>query len=154
MSKHLSAARRSRRGCGFLLVRIDGMQHMAEAQGQQAAVTIMRDVASIVLRSVRAADLAGRYDGETIMIVLPNAQLSTTITVAERVRTNLRASIVPDDQPQHDGVSIGATAYPECASDLAAILSTAEEALRDARRAGRDQLATAPIGRQETPPES
>ena len=153
LSKHLSAARRARRGCGFLLVRIDGMQRMLQTQGQQHADAILRDVSIGVLRSVRAADLAGRYDDETIMIVLPNAQLDTTLTVAERVRVSLRAGEVPGDISEPITVSIGATAYPECAGDLSEIFGSAEEALRAAQSAGHGHLAAAPSGRQETPPD-
>lgn len=153
MSKHLSAARRSRRGCGFLLVRIDGMQDLMATQGQPAVDILLRSVTTVVLRSVRAADLAGRYDDETIMIVLPNAQLNTTLTVAERVRSNLHARNAADDHAEPITVSIGATAYPECAGDLGEIISTAEEALHSAQSSGADALAAAPIGLREMPPE-
>jgi diguanylate cyclase (GGDEF)-like protein len=144
--KQLMGAQRAQRGCGFLLIDIDDFKPFNERFGQAAGDAVLRGIASALLRSVRAADLAGRYGGEEFIVVLPNADLNTSVAVAERIRINTRElPLDVGDDTQRVTVSIGASSFPECASTLAQLFNSADVALYAAKEAGRDRVTTAPL---------
>ncbi|HWE62725.1 MAG TPA: sensor domain-containing diguanylate cyclase [Chloroflexota bacterium] len=141
--KQLMAAQRSKRGCGCLLIDIDHFQSFNERFGRVAGDAVLRSVASMVLASIRAADLAGRYGGEEFIVVLPNADLNTTVSVADRIRANIRQIPSAAGISVPVTVSIGASCFPECAGTLSQLFNSADLALYAAKEGGRDRVLTA-----------
>jgi diguanylate cyclase (GGDEF)-like protein len=155
--KHISAAERTRRQCGFLLLDVDHFKNFNDTFGHAAGDKILRGVAGVLLASIRAADLAGRYGGEEFMVALPNADLATATTVAERIRTNVQAMPMPDGIAERVTVSVGVSCYPDCAADVTALFASGDAALYAAKAAGRNCVSAAPrlqSGGGRTPPRS
>jgi diguanylate cyclase len=72
-----------------LLFDIDHFKSLNDSYGHQVGDQVLRLVAGILKQTVREDDLAARYGGEEMMIVLPGAPLSAAIAVGERIRTAL-----------------------------------------------------------------
>lgn len=142
--KQVMGAQRTRRGCGILLIDIDHFSSFNEQFGRPAGDAVLRRVAAVLLRSIRAADLAGRYDGGAFMVVLPHADLSTAVTVAERIRANVSEMPVDADGAPDITVSIGAASFPENAASLAQLFNCADVALYAAKEGGRNRIEAAP----------
>lgn len=143
--KHLMAAQRSKRNCGFLLVDIDHFKIFNDRFGHQAGDAVLRGVAAALLASIRAADLAGRYGGEEFMVALPGADLPTAQVVAERIRQNiLEIPAGSGGVDERVSASIGVSDYPECATDLTGLFASADVALYAAKAAGRNRVVLAP----------
>ena len=142
--KHLMAAQRSKRSCGFLLVDIDHFKGFNDRFGHQAGDAVLRGVATALLASIRAADLAGRYGGEEFMVALPGADLPTALVVAERIRQNILEISVGGGGDERVSASVGVSGYPECATNLAQLFASADVALYAAKAAGRNRVVTAP----------
>lgn len=151
--KHLLAAQRTKRSCGFLLLDIDHFKGFNDRFGHAAGDLVLRGVASVVLSSIRAADLAGRYGGEEFMVALPTANLSTAVTVADRIRANVVTMPLAVGAGEAVTVSIGASSFPECATTLAHLFTSADVALYAAKEAGRDRVVAAPLRADDAAPE-
>jgi len=153
--KHLMAAQRSKRNCGFLLVDIDHFKGFNDRFGHQAGDAVLRGVATALLASIRAADLAGRYGGEEFMVALPGADLPTAQVVAERIRQNILEISIGGTTDERVSASIGVSGYPECATNLTQLFASADVALYAAKAAGRNRVVTAPkIEEPAEPPPS
>jgi diguanylate cyclase len=72
-----------------LLFDIDHFKSLNDSYGHQVGDQVLRLVAGILQNTIRDHDLAARYGGEEMMIVLPGAQLSVAVTIGERIRTTL-----------------------------------------------------------------
>lgn len=65
---------------------IDHFKSFNDSYGHQTGDQVLRLVASVLKENVRDADLAARYGGEELMIVLPGAELATASLIADRIR--------------------------------------------------------------------
>jgi diguanylate cyclase len=88
--------------------------------------------------------MIGRFGGEEFIIVLPNAPLAVAEMVADRVRAAIEADTVDSfgDWPNVTA-SIGIASW-QLDETMTALLQRADQALYDAKRAGRNRVCTAP----------
>lgn len=134
--------RAKRYGLSFSLAiaDIDDFKLFNDTEGHMAGDFILKEIASIMTRSIRANDILVRFGGEKFAIIMPQINKSEAFHVAERVRENVRNQIrsrwknFPRDRIT---VSIGIAMYPEC-SDVENLIREADKALYAAKRAGKD----------------
>ncbi len=125
---------------------IDNFKHYNDTNGHLAGDELLRDLAALVMQTVRKDDAFGRFGGEEFLLVLPQTAAAQAMTVAEKVRTLIAAHPFPFAARQPLGrlsVSGGVAEYPNDGIDAAGILHAADEALYGAKRAGRDRVLRA-----------
>jgi hypothetical protein len=85
-------------------------------------------------------DTAARYGGEEFAIILPQANLEGALVVAER----LRARIEREEMPGVGCVtaSLGVASFPVHASSRDLLVLTADRALYQAKRSGRNRVCS------------
>ncbi len=134
----------------LLLLDIDRFKSFNDHYGHQVGDDCLRTVAAAVTGAVRSTDIAARYGGEEIAIILPNIDMEAAAEVAEKVRAaveGLRFS--HDGNPEGGGyitVSIGvATALARIGGTIRmpeSLLLAADNALYKAKHEGRNRVAT------------
>ena len=127
---------------------LDHFKRFNDTYGHDAGDTVLRAVGSLLRRSLRAGDLACRYGGEELTVVLPGSSLDDA-----RPRLDaLRQAVVSLRLPHQEGilppitVSIGMALAAAGETDAAALLSRADAALYRAKAQGRDQVVIADPG--------
>lgn len=65
---------------------IDDFKKVNDSKGHVYGDQVLVDVATIIKKSIRETDLAGRYGGEEFMIIFPNTTLSVSKIISERIR--------------------------------------------------------------------
>ena len=138
-------ARASTESAAVLMLDLDHFKDFNDRHGHPAGDEALRVFADVVRSCVRDGDVAARYGGEEFAILLPNLELSSAFQVAERIRAQTEATIIPIGPGITDRitVSIGVAASPADAQDRLMLLRTADSALYRAKRAGRNRVATA-----------
>src|SRR5262249_8737096 len=126
-----------------LLVDIDEFKPFHDAHGHLRGDEVLRHVAEVLRRELRAADLAARYGGDEFVVLLPEVGKADALVVAEK----LRAAIASGGLEQSVTASVGVAAYPEDAERLDPLLEAADHALFGAKRSGRNQVT--PFFRQQ-----
>jgi diguanylate cyclase (GGDEF)-like protein len=121
---------------------IDHFKSINDRFGHPAGDEILKLFATVVFSNLRISDLSGRIGGEEFAALLPCA-LEEGVIVAERVREAFEASgIVCEQGPVDTTVSIGVAGGP-AGTELEVLLASADTALYQAKRSGRNRVEAA-----------
>ena len=89
LANQVAASRRDKKPISALMLDIDHFRDFNNRFGHAAGDHVLRVLARILEKHVRASDLAARYGGEEFTIVLPDADISGAVVVAENVRKDV-----------------------------------------------------------------
>ena len=139
------AARCHRNNATFtvLMLDIDHFKDYNDAFGHLAGDEVLTKMGVIVRQSIREMDYAARYGGEEFLIMLPETDLEGAREVAERIRERLAQESFAGDRKSGISLSIGAAEFPQHGLSPEEIIASADAALYEAKRAGRDRLVQA-----------
>ena len=121
---------------------IDHFKAYNDRLGHLAGDQALRAVAATVKGALRSGDVAYRFGGEELLLIMPDTELEEGMTASERVREAVQRAAIP--HPDGIGgvltVSIGLAADHEQASTL---LARADSALYEAKHEGRNRVVAA-----------
>jgi diguanylate cyclase (GGDEF)-like protein len=144
-------AMRSKTSIALLMLDVDSFKQFNDLYGHLAGDQCLRLISEVIgnPKPRRAGDLAARYGGEEIAVVLPGTDLSGAIAVAESLR-NAVFSLGLEHRGSPFGVvtvSIGAAALvPQRDHDMPeTLIKAADQALYGAKHGGRNQVRPAPL---------
>jgi len=147
----------------LLMLDLDHFKALNDASGHPAGDTCLRAVAAAVKAAIRRpGDMAARYGGEEIAIILPNTDPDGAFEVAENIRRTIQALRIPNSGNLEGGgwvtASLGvATAFPRVHASLimpGGLLQAADSALYRAKDDGRNCIATAVLLMDKCAPQS
>jgi len=128
-----------------IMLDLDLFKKINDARGHKVGDMVLQDLSTILLGSIRAMDVVARYGGEEFVILLPGSTSPEAAALAERVRRTLeRRSLTTDDRPVRYTASFGVAASSDVddGTDPMEVVWRADEALLEAKRAGRNQVVT------------
>ncbi|MCB8876447.1 GGDEF domain-containing protein [Acidisoma silvae] len=135
-------AERRRTPVSVIMLDLDHFKNLNDRYGHAAGDLALRDTAGAVLASLRPADIACRYGGEELAILLPDTTLEVAVARAEQIRTAIGATT-------SNGITVtasfGVASMPENCSRANELLPTADKALYLAKDQGRDRVVAAPL---------
>lgn len=133
-------ARRHARPLALLLIDLDRFKQVNDARGHLVGDRVLEATGRTLAGLVRPADLAARYGGEELALLLPETDMAGACEVARRVRRALGALHHDDDAGQRFQVtaSVGAATLAQHVGDARALLARADGALYHAKASGRD----------------
>jgi diguanylate cyclase (GGDEF)-like protein len=124
----------------ILLLDIDHFKRFNDGHGHAVGDSVLALVAQTVEKCLRPTDLAARYGGEELLVVLPDTPAAGARIAAERVRAAIGGLHLPN-VPSSISVSIGVGTLSE--GDTAeALLARADERLYLAKERGRNRVET------------
>ena len=139
-------ARRYRRPYCVALVDVDFFKKFNDRYGHQDGDEVLRQVSRTMSRAIRAADTVFRYGGEEFLVTLPEVGLDGAAIAAEHIRTAIDELCWPHaDSPYgRVTVSVGVAEESLVSVGWSHLVSRADEALYEAKRAGRNRVECAP----------
>lgn len=144
LERELIRARRHGRDLSILMFDIDHFKRINDSYGHAAGDTILHKVATILAGQVRRVDLAARYGGEEFAVVLEDTDRSGALVMGERIRAAVSALELGDmGIASPVTVSVGIASIPTDCADTDSLLVTADEALYQAKRDGRNRCVLA-----------
>ena len=136
--KEVERSGRHKHELGLMLVDLDHLGQINEHLGQAKGDEAIRHVAQVIKSTLRDIDIACRYGGEELGIILPETPHGNLLEVAERVRTAVREQTAPGVGTIT--VSIGVSSFPSLADSFQSLVEGAEQALDIAKYEGRDRV--------------
>jgi diguanylate cyclase (GGDEF)-like protein len=126
-----------------ILVDIDHFKRVNDELGHAVGDLVLRHVATILAGVLRGGDAVIRYGGEEFLLILPTADRTQAVRIAERARLAIAAgAVLVGDRRVMVTASLGvAERTPKETRD--ALLARADTALYRAKHGGRDRVELA-----------
>ena len=152
LDSELAHAIESETSVSFVIADVDDFKVINDTHGHQAGDKVLRAIASSLASAVRGMDLVARYGGEEFAIVLAGAKLADAVRLADHMRVALHAIEVDSPHGKANAtMSFGVAEFPTYASPDA-LVGAADAALYQAKRSGKDQVASATVEARPGPP--
>jgi diguanylate cyclase (GGDEF)-like protein len=142
LNRELQRAKRADRSLSMVMLDLDHFKHFNDTFGHQVGDILLKEVAGAIKGRVRAGDLACRYGGEEFSLILSEVDTEGTVKCAESIREAIKHLSL-----HHRGqtlgtitVSAGIASYPAHADNSEDLIRAADEALYQAKKAGRDRI--------------
>ena len=152
LSREWRRCQRMEKPLSLVMLDIDYFKLFNDKYGHQAGDDCLKQVAAQIARAApRASDLAARYGGEEFMLVLGETDLDGALWMAERVRQmigDLKVVHYATDS-KFVAVSCGVvTVLPDDQHSIETLIESADAALYQAKRGGRDRVVAGEYGKR------
>jgi diguanylate cyclase (GGDEF)-like protein len=143
MPVEIERAMRSGSALSMLVLDLDDFKRINDELGHKKGDEALVAVAEIIRRNLRKVDLAFRYGGEEIVILLPGTPEFEAVHTAERLRRVIQAHRGFRDtrgMPREITVSVGVAVYPDTAKSADQLFMQADDAMYRAKQRGKNQV--------------
>lgn len=124
-----------------LMFDLDHFKQVNDRYGHPTGDRMLVEFSQLAMSRLRGNDLFGRIGGEEFAAILPGASRASAVAAAERIRKGFSAMIVEHgDRQVSTTVSVGVSTLGAGAPDLDRLIASADRALYQAKRAGRDTV--------------
>lgn len=140
----IDRSRRYNTPLSLALIDLDHFKTINDTFGHAAGDAVLSSVGEIVRTSIRSSDVAGRYGGEELCVILPQTTAEGAHALAESLRKQIEKSVVSvDGKTIAVTASIGVAEMQTNCKGAQQILIAADEALYGAKHAGRNRTVLA-----------
>lgn len=141
IEKQLAIADRNNQLLSMVMLDIDNFKDFNDTNGHEAGDMALRSIAHAIGKNIRVSDIGVRYGGEEFIIVLPNTDKVTAFEVADRIRTTVESApaSIDRDKKMFVTASFGVATYGIDANSFDALMAKADNALYDAKKAGKNR---------------
>jgi diguanylate cyclase (GGDEF)-like protein len=136
----LARSRREDTVGALLMLDLDNFKQVNDTLGHPAGDRVIADIAEVLSARMRATDVVGRLGGDEFAIVLPRCDIDEAEDVAEAIAKAIRLHTPPGEAAAPITASIGIATFGPEAGGYESVLSAADNALYEAKRAGRDTV--------------
>ncbi len=148
MNAEFSRARRYWTPMAIMMIDVDHFKQVNDRYGHQVGDQVLEHLGRILRDRTRQSDIAARYGGEELTVLLPQTALEQAMTVAETLRQLIdEHPFVNDNGRQvHVTISIGVACFPDLrVDDAERLLQYADAALYQAKELGRNRVVLAQL---------
>lgn len=142
LETEIKRARRFNQEFSFVMLDVDNLKLFNDRYGHLSGSQALKEIAVIISSSCREIDFVSKYGGDEFAMLLPQ----TNLYGAERVTRRIIKAV---SQHRFDGdstglltCSAGISSFPRSGQTVRDLIDSADKALYQAKRAGKNQLAT------------
>jgi diguanylate cyclase (GGDEF)-like protein len=142
LQEELDRCKRYGRDFSLLLIDIDFFKSFNDTHGHPFGDLILKEIGSLIQKTVRTMDIPARYGGEEFAVIAPETTSENAKLLAERLRKTISSHsfVTPAGQQVILSVSIGLASFPLDAQDREGLIQASDQALYFAKEAGRNRV--------------
>ena len=141
VSAALTLAQKTGRHTGVVFLDIDRFKSVNELAGHDGGDEVIRSIAYRMRRAIGENDIVSRFGGDEFVVLLADADSPEDVRVrAEEIVATARPPLHLNDREIYVTVSAGVSVSPGNADESATLIATAETAMYEAKRMGRNML--------------
>jgi diguanylate cyclase (GGDEF)-like protein len=124
---------------GIIVGDLDHFKTVNDTRGHSVGDAVLKEVAYLLRKQLRAFDLAYRIGGEEFLILIPGSDLRQSAELAEKLRQGVASEGLADGVAITMSFGVGASENGE-PFNYEKVFAMADQALYRAKRNGRDQV--------------
>ena len=136
LTSELVQAKRTRKPLALIMLDLDSFKKINDRRGHLGGDRAIEQIGRLIRECCRTSDLAARYGGDEFVLLLPGSDITQAAAIAERVRSRVEASDMPQFGEQIT-VSLGVASYNFKESEEE-LIARADQALYQAKQGGRN----------------
>jgi diguanylate cyclase (GGDEF)-like protein/PAS domain S-box-containing protein len=141
LNQAIMSARRKQRHVAVLFLDLDRFKVVNDTLGHDTGDFILKDVARRLVSCVREGDTVSREGGDEFVMILPDLERPEHArVVADKILKELARPVEIGGHEIHVTPSIGISHYPNDATDVHQLLKHADNAMYQAKDAGRNTV--------------
>lgn len=140
LERYSNLADRNRSPLSVVMLDLDRFKQLNDEHGHALGDAVLCEVAAAILRGIRPCDVACRYGGEELVVLLPECPINEAAAKAEALRVSIEK--LSENHGIPISASLGVAAIPET-SQSGDVLAHADAALYRAKAEGRNRVITA-----------
>ncbi len=133
----------------LIILDVDDFKTINDRQGHLQGDIVLESVSDVVREATRSIDVAARYGGDELALILVETGREGAAILGERLAERMRETKVPlrDGGTMGVTISVGVATIPDSAENLDSLVDAADRALLRAKGAGKNQIRAAPATR-------
>lgn len=137
----VASARRRQIPLAVMVLDLDYFKVVNDTHGHDAGDAVLKALAGVLKRTVRASDMVIRFGGEEFLIVLQEADAEAAMMVAEKIRASVeQLKIQVSGAMLQKTISIGLAMFPDDSDAFWQAIKFADVALYRAKESGRNRV--------------
>jgi diguanylate cyclase (GGDEF)-like protein len=138
--RELANGKRTSQKLGLVMIDIDHFKKYNDTHGHDAGDFVLAEIANLIRSKLRSGDIACRYGGEELVLVMPGASKEVAANRAQLVRelVEKHAFLYKGQDLSGVTVSMGVSNYPEDGDNASLLMKAADTALYRAKDEGRN----------------
>jgi len=145
LEREVALAHRRKATVAVVMLDIDHFKSVNDTYGHPVGDRVISGLARLLAQRLRATDIAARYGGEEFAIILPDTSAEQARQVVDELRKQFAAVQHASTQGAFRATFSAGVASVPPNDDMQSVLDDADRALYLAKRAGRNQVALAPV---------
>lgn len=142
LSYEIEKSKISETEISLIMIDVDNFKNYNDTLGHMKGDEALKRLALVLKNKSRKCDIAARYGGEEFGIIMPSTSRESARLFSERLRVEIENifSSEPELDVAHKlTVSCGIATFPEDALSKSDLISNADSALYEAKRAGKNK---------------
>lgn len=119
----------------------DDFKGINDSDGHAVGDAVLKDVAYLMRKRLRAFDLAYRLGGDEFLVLVPGSDLESAVTLADQLREAIASETVGGGLRVTMSFGVGASRRSE-SFDYDVVFRSADAALYEAKRCGADRVCS------------
>ncbi len=137
-------ARRSGRAYSIIMIDIDDFKLINDRFGHLYGDEYLKQLAGLILGSLRDQDIAGRIGGEEFLIILPETAIEGAFQLAVRIRKTVEEFVLRYQNAEiRTTISAGVCQYEKGINDVKEFLDLADQAMYEAKKSEKNKVMQA-----------
>lgn len=141
--QEMARAQRYHKPLSIIMMDIDDFKTFNDKFGHASGDRLLCTLGPRVLQTIRGVDVAFRYGGEELIVLLPDTRLDQAILAAERLRRSVEEGTPRDvaSCASHGvTISVGVASYPDNADNMDELFNIVDSLLYRAKRCGKNKV--------------
>ncbi|MEI8167119.1 MAG: sensor domain-containing diguanylate cyclase, partial [Chloroflexales bacterium] len=139
----IKRAARLKHPLALALVDLDHFKQINDTYGHAIGDEALKALTCICRRTIREIDVQARFGGDEFVVLFPETTLDAAHAIMERVRLAVSAQSVDVNSRQVAlTISVGIASLASASTSLDALIEHADQALYQAKAAGRNRVVT------------
>ncbi|RJR17776.1 MAG: diguanylate cyclase [Nitrospiraceae bacterium] len=140
LSEEITRYNRYKHPFSFMMLDLDKFKEYNDTFGHIAGDNLLRNLASVMEKSLRTIDIAARFGGDEFVTIFPQTPKIDAIQISNRLKEKIDKALSEHNIEMPLSISVGLATFPDDASSIMELIEKTDQALYLAKKGGGNRV--------------